>query len=170
VSIGGIEANPSSLSGDAVAEIQNFLYTEARLLDESRLQEWLSLFTHDAVYWIPTGIGAPDPDRTVSIVYDDRARMNERVWRLESGLAYAQEPQSKTARVVGNVQIEAQQGDVVITSSSFILVELRRGVQSVFAGRYEHHLRRVDGRLMIERKRVDLLNNNEPIGNLSFIV
>lgn len=67
------------------AEIENLLYTEARLLDERRFDEWLDLFTDDAIYWIPAGGEAPDPKRHVSLIYDDRTRLWQLVERLRGG-------------------------------------------------------------------------------------
>jgi benzoate/toluate 1,2-dioxygenase beta subunit len=154
---------------ETLAAAHDLLFTEARLLDQNRLDEWLELFTDDAEYRIPAG-SEDDPRTKVSIVFDDRGRLEERVWRLQSGLAHAQEPRSRTARLISNVQIDSTDGDSVIVVSNFIVVELRRGVETTFAGSYEHHLRRVEGGFRIAKKKVDLINKEEPIGNLSFIV
>lgn len=151
-------------------EVENFLYHEARLIDEGRLEEWLALFTPDARYWIPANRDTIDPLREVSIIYDDRQRMEERVWRIQSGLAYAQEPRSRTRHLITNVEVMEAQDELVKVSSNFVLYELRRGKQTAFAGRYEHHLRRGEGGWQIAFKKVELLNNNEPIDNLTFIV
>ena len=133
-------------------EIEAFLYHEARLLDEGRLDEWLALFTPDACYWIPCNADDVDPTRHVSLVYDDRQHLADRVWRLQSGWAHAQDPPSRTCRLVGNVAVTPGQieGEAQVVST-FILVELRRGAQTTFAGRYEHRLRRVDGAYMNTR-------------------
>ena len=34
-------------------EVEDFLYKEAALLDEWRLDEWLGLLTEDAIYEVP---------------------------------------------------------------------------------------------------------------------
>ena len=65
-------------------EIKNFLYREACLMDEHRYQEWLSLWTDDAIYWVPCRHEAIDPIREVSIIYDDRAKLADRVVYLEA--------------------------------------------------------------------------------------
>jgi 3-phenylpropionate/cinnamic acid dioxygenase small subunit len=151
-------------------EIENFLYKEARLLDEGKLQDWLKLFTEDARYWIPCNRDDIDPMREVSIIYDDRQRMEERVWRIESGLAYAQEPRSRTRHLITNVEaLGGETDDSVAVSSNFVIYELRRGKQEAFAGRCEHHLQRGDDGWQIAYKKVELLNNNEAIDNLTFI-
>src|SRR5208337_1905717 len=100
-------------------EIEQFLYREARLLDEGRFDEWLDLFTADAVYWLPAGQGDTHPDRQVSIIYDTRQEMERRVARLQSGYAHAQDPPSRTHRIVSNVELSAfDTGDAGLTAST----------------------------------------------------
>jgi benzoate/toluate 1,2-dioxygenase subunit beta len=88
------------MAADNVAdrqEIEAFLYHEARLLDDGRLDDWLALFTPDAYYWIPCNADDVDPARHVSLVYDDRQHLADRIWRLQSGWAHAQDPPSRRA-------------------------------------------------------------------------
>jgi len=47
--------------GGSRSEIEQFLYHEAWLLDHGRLDEWLGLFTDDAMYWIPLEANQADP-------------------------------------------------------------------------------------------------------------
>jgi benzoate/toluate 1,2-dioxygenase subunit beta len=163
--------------------IERFLYHEARLLDEGQLDDWLALFTPDAYYWIPCNANDVDPTRHVSLIYDDRQHLEDRIWRIKSGWAHAQDPPSHTRRIVGNVEPHPAPtaGEPVVSSemivpselvvsSTFILVELRRGAQTLFAGRYEHRLRREGDAWRIALKKVELLNNDEPIDSLTFIV
>ncbi|MFJ7729099.1 aromatic-ring-hydroxylating dioxygenase subunit beta [Neobacillus sp. NPDC097160] len=151
-------------------QIEAFLYKEARYINENKFEEWLALFTQDCRYWIPCNDNDIDPETHVSIIYDDRIRLEERVWRLQTGLAYGQQPQSKTRHLITNVEILEEFGEKIIVSSNFLLVELRRGIQTMFAGRNEHHLLFEGNGLKIGLKKVELLNNNEPLGNLSFIL
>ncbi|RFU70497.1 aromatic-ring-hydroxylating dioxygenase subunit beta [Peribacillus saganii] len=151
-------------------EIEDFLIHEAFLINEEKFSEWLDLFTEDGIYWIPSNKDHIDPNTHVSIIYDDRERLEERVWRLESGLAYGQEPKSRTRHLITNVKILESDDQKVVVSSNFILVELRRSIQTIWSGRFEHQLRSQGGTWKIASKKVELINNNEFIGNLSFIV
>jgi benzoate/toluate 1,2-dioxygenase subunit beta len=152
------------------SEAEDLLYSEARLLDDLRHQEWLAMLDENATYWIPCNGEGTDPNREISLVFDDKHRLTDRIGRLESGLAHAQNPPSKTKRLVSNVQIENATDDVATVLSAFILYELRRGKERVFAGRYEHGLHLVDGTWKIASKKVVLMNNDEVIDNLTFIV
>ena len=116
-------------------QAEDLLYKEARLIDEGNLDDWLTLFTQDSHYWIPAGRYDIDPMREVSIIYDDRQRMEERVWRIQSGIAWAQEPLSRTRHVVSNVEVLNSTDDEATVSSYLILFEMRRGAQGAFAGR-----------------------------------
>jgi 3-phenylpropionate/cinnamic acid dioxygenase small subunit len=151
------------------AEAEDMLYAEARLLDERRYGEWLEMLTEDSTYWMPCNGNGTDPNREISLIYDDFAKLSDRIDRLTSDVAHAQSPPSKTKRLISNVQVEpVDDGANVI--SAFILYELRRGKQRVFAGRYEHRIRFEDGRWKIAAKKTVLVDNDEVIDNLTFIV
>ena len=152
------------------SEAEDLLYREARLLDGHCYQEWLAMLDENATYWIPSNGEGIDPNREISLVFDDKRRLTDRIGRLESGLAHAQNPPSKTKRLVSNVQIENATENAATVSSGFILYELRRSKERIFAGRYEHRLHLVDGTWKIASKKVVLTNNDEVIDNLTFIV
>ena len=149
--------------------IESFLYYEARLIDDHQYDEWLSLWTDDAIYWVPCNSDDADPTRQAMIIYDDRRRLGERVMRLTSGFAWAQSPRSRTRRLIANVEFQAADGGYAV-QSNFLLAELRRSRQDLFAGRTIHTLRPAGDGFRIALKKVLLLNNDEPIDNLTFLV
>jgi benzoate/toluate 1,2-dioxygenase beta subunit len=156
--------------GDKEACVE-LIFQEAELLDARRFQEWLGLFAKDARYWVPLHEGQTDPEGELNIVYDDRNRLEDRVYRIESGYALAQDPPSRTARVISNLRVSSEaESDLLAVRSTFVIVEVRPGRQQVLGGHYTHHLRREDGGLKIVLKRVDLANSEEPLSNLTFIL
>jgi len=151
--------------------IESFLYYEARLIDEHQYNEWLSLWTEDALYWIPCNSDDADPARQAMIIYDNRDRLEERILRLTSTAAWAQQPRSRTRRLLSNVEFREVEGGYAV-EANFLLAEIRRSKQDIFAGRAIYTLRG-DGdgdRFKIALKKVLLLNNDDPIDNLTFIV
>ena len=151
-----------------------FLYREARLADEARYAEWLDLWTEDGVYWVPatTDPGA-DPDRHISHIYDNRARIDTRVRLLQTGHRFSQEPPSRMRRLISNVEVARGEDGELVAESNFILAEL--SVQAAhelhwWAGRTTHRLRRVDGALRMSRKKIVLVNAAEPLPNLAFLI
>jgi benzoate/toluate 1,2-dioxygenase beta subunit len=151
-------------------QIENFLYHEARLMDEHAYDEWLSLWTNDALSWVPCNEDEIDPQRHVSIIYNNHARLEDRIERLKGSAAYSQEPKSWLRRVVSNIEIEEGDNGEVIVYSNFNLTELRRGKQDTFAGRTIHKLPSDGAGFKIAYKKVLLVNNDEVIDNLTFLI
>jgi 3-phenylpropionate/cinnamic acid dioxygenase small subunit len=148
------------------------VHREAELLDEWRLTEWLDLWTDDAIYWIPVG-NAPethDPMRHVSIAYDDRQRLQERVARLESGAAHAQDPRSRVVRLLTNVRtVQATESEAQLRSN-FALFESRHGRDRSYAGVLDHDLVQREGVWLIRRKKISLIQSASFHANLAFII
>lgn len=151
-------------------QVESFLYREARLMDEHAYDEWLALWTDDGLYWIPSNADDIDPQRHVSIVYENKTRMEDRIRRLKSGAAYAQDPKSRLSRVISNVEITEGDNGAVTVQSVFNLTALRRSRMDTFAGRTTHTLRPDGNSFKIAFKKVGLINNDEVINNLTFLV
>lgn len=148
------------------------VHREAELLDQWRLAEWLELWSDEALYWIPAG-DAPElvhPQRQVSIAYDDRRRLEERVARLESGVAHAQDPRSRVVRLLTNVRVCGSDESSVEVRSNMALFESRLGREQSIAGVLEHGLVQVDGAWKIRSKKVSLVQSGNFLRNLAFIV
>jgi 3-phenylpropionate/cinnamic acid dioxygenase small subunit len=137
---------------------EQFLLHEARLLDEGKFDDWLSLFADDGWYWVPSEPGQDNPHDTVSLIYDDRRLLETRVRRLSSPRMYSQEPRSRCSRIVTDVTIEEIDGAAVTVRSKFLMVEYRREQQRLFAGTAWHRLAQSNGAVRIAWKRVDLIN------------
>ena len=65
------------------AQVEDFLFDEADMLDKWQLPEWLELFTEDAEYQVPCMDLPADatPDHSLFYIADDRFRLGERVKR-----------------------------------------------------------------------------------------
>jgi 3-phenylpropionate/cinnamic acid dioxygenase small subunit len=148
------------------AECEAFLVHEAELLDGGRFEDWLALFTENAWYWVPIEPDQASPLTTVSLMYDDRKLLETRVRRLAGPLMHAQEPRSRTSRIVANVTLRERRPAAALVRSKFMMVEYRSGGQRLFAGTYFHELVRLDGALRIASKRVDLVNCDAPMDGL----
>lgn len=150
-------------------EAAALLYREALALDRGEWDNWLALFTDDAVFWMPAWrdelTPTADPDRELSLIYyAGRAMLEDRVWRVRSGLSVASLPRPRVVHGVTNILVERAEGDEAEVSSSFTvhLYDKRSERTHVFFGRYEHGLRRVDGDWRIARKKILLLNDTIP--------
>jgi 3-phenylpropionate/cinnamic acid dioxygenase small subunit len=151
------------------ADIEKFLFREARLMDEHRYQEWLTLWTSDALYWVPCGHEDTDPLRQVSIIYDNRAKLEDRINRLQSGSVLAQDPKPRMRRLISNVEVE-RAGDGTTVESNFILIQARGATQYTWCGRSIHKLRQQDGGIKIAHKKVLLVNSEQEMPVLQFLI
>lgn len=152
----------------APSDVVEFLYWEARLLDDRRFEEWLDLFTDDAYVWVPAGLEAHERGTQVSLMHDDKEIREHRVRRLRHPMIHSQTPAARASRLLSNVVVEESGGtDELTVHSSFIMVESRLGESRVFGGHYEHRLRRVEGGWRIAAKTVRLVNSEVVLSNLA---
>jgi len=163
---------------DLRARIEALLYREVELLDTGRLEEWLTLFTPDGLYWVPIDDGQPH-SATASIIYDDSISREERVYHFLHLNFPAQTPRSRTLHYVNNVRVDDVAPDgLVNVRTNQLIVEMRSGDPSqVGLGEVTthaaavHYVLRVDGDEMgIKEKKVLLINRDMPQGNLTFFL
>jgi len=99
---------------------------EARLLDELRFDDWLAMYAPECIYWVPGTPGGGDPRREIAISFDDRRRMEDRIFRLRTGYAWSQAPKSRTVRLVSNVEVFiTREGAARMVRSNFLTSEFR---------------------------------------------
>ena len=155
------------------AEVEDFLYHEAALLDEWRLEEWLGLLTEDAAYYVPPN-DRPEGDHryTLYTLADDIVRIRERVKRLMSPECHAEYPHSRTRRLIGNVRIIGTDGDLITVAANFVCHRYRRYERiREYTGSYRYILECDGGELRIKERRV-FIDAHElgSLGSLSFIL
>jgi 3-phenylpropionate/cinnamic acid dioxygenase small subunit len=139
-------------------EVETFLFRQAALLDGKRWQEWIELFADDGVYWMPVTPEQTDWLGEPSIFAEDRLLMEVRMGRLTHPNAWSQAAMWGTNHLVGNVIVEAVEGDTVRVYSRFQMMELRRDTVRHFGGSYRHTLVRSDAGLRVRLQRVDMMN------------
>ena len=159
---------------ETLLAVHDLLHREARLLDERRLDEWLELFTDDALYWLP--ITDVDDRREPSLIKDSKAGMQERVFRLTKTLAHAQNPPSRTQHDVTNVEVTALEDGSLEVLCHQTVHEIRPGdvfhvglaESRTLAARCRYVV--VPGAsLRIREKVCRLLDRESPMYNLTFI-
>jgi benzoate/toluate 1,2-dioxygenase beta subunit len=153
-----------------LAQAEQFLYREARLADEHRYEEWESLWTDDAVYWVPANGDQIDPANQMSIIFDNRARIATRIKQLQSGKRHSQTPPSRTRRLLSNVELLEQGEDGALVGSNFLVLESRERGTQIWGGRTEHRLRLLDGELRMASKKVMLVDNDRALYTLAFLI
>jgi benzoate/toluate 1,2-dioxygenase beta subunit len=146
------------------------LEREARYLDQWRLEDWLALFSPQCAYWVPGRPGQSDPRREVMVAFDDRRRLEDRVYRLRSGNAWSQTPPSRTVRMVSNVEVfDGGSSAALMVRSNFLITEFRAGETRQLAGWCAHRLGRRNDGWEIEVKQVNLIDCDQNLRNPSLI-
>jgi len=153
------------------AEVEDFLYHEAALLDAWRLDEWLALLTDDATYRVPSNDQpVSDPKSALFTVADDIRRIRARVGRLKDPHAHAEFPRSRTRRLISNVRILER--TPLVVEANFVVYRYR-GNEDVrtYVGRYRYTLESRDGALRIKAREA-VLDAMElgSLGTVSFIL
>ncbi|TEA76885.1 aromatic-ring-hydroxylating dioxygenase subunit beta [Allopusillimonas ginsengisoli] len=145
-------------------DLIDFVYAEARMLDEQRFEDWLALFTEDGYYWMPLAHGQTDPVLEGSLMYEDKLLLRVRIERLAGQRTYSQQPISRSHHLLQQPTVEAghawhnpEQGQYAVRAA-FHYVETRMDQQTLYAGWATFELLVVDGGLRIRQKRVDLVN------------
>jgi len=153
-------------------EVEDLLYKEAALLDEWRLEEWLEMLTEDAVYEVPpTDVPEGDSRNTLFIIADDAVRIRSRVKQLLGRFAWAENPHSRTRRMISNVRVLGPDGDCIMVTANFAVYRMRYESVDAYVGRYDLKLARVDKELKIKERRAILDNEAlRPHGKISFIL
>ena len=154
-------------------QVEQFLYTEAELLDGWRLQEWLALFDEErGSYFIPNN-DAPESDHNTALylIADNMARLHSRVDQLLSGLTWAENPKSRTRHMVTNVRLRGMEGDTLLVKANFVVYRMRFQNIDPYIGEYRYKLLPKDGSFkIVERRAIFDLEALRPHGKVSFIV
>jgi benzoate/toluate 1,2-dioxygenase beta subunit len=150
---------------------RRLLEQEARLLDRLLFEDWLALFAPECGYWVPSTPDAGDPRREIAVMFDDRRRLEDRVYRLRTGYAWSQAPSSRTSRIVANVEVfRCKTDDQRMVRSNFLISEFWDGDTRTLAGWAGHRFRNIDGAWKISAKQVNLINCDQCIRNPSIIL
>ena len=151
-------------------DVTQFIYREARLQDEHQYDEWESLWTDDGVYWVPANGDGGDPEQVMSIIYDNRSRIALRIRQYHTGKRFSQTPQSRLRRLISNIEVMEDDGSELSVGSNVLIFENQTRGDVLWAARTEYRLRRVDGALRMVRKKVNLVNNQDALYSMAFLV
>ena len=166
------------MRAEILREVEQFLYREARLLDERRFHEWLELFTDDVRYWMPgrsnrypkmsKAIVILDPDRyneeelsredELAILDETKETLGRRIARLDTGMAWAEDPPSRTRHMLSNIEVEPGDTATEIKVYANFMVYRNRSEteQDFYVGARQDVLRQVDGAWQIARRKIIL--------------
>jgi 3-phenylpropionate/cinnamic acid dioxygenase small subunit len=164
-------------------EIAEFLFAEAELLDERRYDDWLALLADDIRYWMPMRRNVKFGDTAreftregedVSWFDEGKDTLTRRVRQIQTGIHWAEEPQSRIAHLVSNVQLldatpDAEAPREVTAKCRFLIYRNRVETETdLLVGKREDVLRRGADGWLIARRRITLDQNVLLTKNLTF--
>ncbi|PPQ35784.1 hypothetical protein CCS01_06500 [Rhodopila globiformis] len=154
-------------------QVEDFLFAEADLLDNWRLDEWLGLFDQQRGGYIMPTTDLPDgdPSSALYLIADDMPKLRSRVEQLLGGLTWAENPRSRTRHMVSNVRIAGREGEALLVKANFVVFRMRFQNIDPYVGEYHYKLIPGNGGFTILERRVVLdLEALRPHGKVSFIV
>ena len=152
-------------------DLIDFVHAEARMLDEGRFDDWLTLWMADGMYWMPLDWNQQDPIGETSLLWEDQFMLRLRIERLNGARTFSQKPKSRCLHVLNRPDCDlidnAAGRYTVVTRMTY--VETRLDDQFLLAITARHDLRWHDGALKIAQKRADLLNCDAAFGNIQLL-
>lgn len=149
---------------DLQREVTNLIYQEATLLDRHHWDEWIDLYTEDAVYWVPSWANEEEttdnPEMNLNLIYlRNRGGLEDRVFRIESRDSYASVPLDRTVHVVGNVLTGNEKAGEVEATANCIIHSYGKKGGLTRASLYDFKLRREGGELKISQKKITFIDD-----------
>ncbi len=161
---------------DLLREVEQFLYREARLLDNRQFHRWLDLLADNLRYWMPVrssryasiskavafldeaqqeSLEVSGPDE-LAVMDETKDTLRRRVERLDSGLAWAEDPPSRTRHFISNVELEpTAEPEEVRVYSNFLMYRTRgEREEDFYVGSREDILRRTGAGWQIVSRRI----------------
>jgi len=177
------------MQDDVLRQVEQFLYREARLLDSRQFRQWIDLLADDLRYWIPMrsnrysaaskSISILDGSRyeeddlskesDQAFMDEDKGSLRRRVDRLDTGMAWAEDPPSRTRHLISNVEVEPGERESELkVYSNFIMYRSRGETEEDFyVGSREDVLRNVDGSWQLASRKIVFEQNVLSAKNLS---
>jgi len=155
------------------ADVEDFLYREAALLDDWDLDTWLTLWAPHGVRYVVPCNDTPDgdPDSDLVLIDDDEQLLRARVERLNSRKAHREFPHSRTNHQIHNVVVGPVEADQLPVAASFTVWRFRNGKAAAFVGRHRYRLVGDGNELRIQFKRSVLdMTEMRPAGDMAIIL
>jgi len=146
-------------------ELMQFYIREAWLLDERKFKEWLDLFTEDVLYFMPRRKNVPrreahrelTPLGDLAILEEDKRYLEMRVARLDTGMAWAEDPPSRTRHLIGNLEAAPLENGEVEARTAFLVYRSHLETDhQLLSGCREDLLRKVNGAWKVARRTIVL--------------
>jgi len=154
----------------ALQEAVEFIWREADLLDAQDYTAWLALWTEGGHYILPIDRDSEDYAAHLNVIYDDRVMREARVSRLRSGLSMSASPSARTVRTVSRFRAQPNAGGVCVIRCAQHLVEYKYERTRILAAVVSYHLVRRAQDLALDQKVVRLINSDDALFGIGYLL
>lgn len=151
-------------------DVTAFIHEEADMLDFKEYQAWLNLWDPDGLYVVPIDSDTEDFANTLNYAYDKAEMRTLRVNRLLSGEAVSTQTTPKTVRAPTRFRILKEEGNTVTVRCAQHISENRHGVLRTYPADVTYTLRREGDGFRIFEKIVRLLNSDNHLSSIGYIL
>lgn len=148
-----------------IEQAQQFLYAEARALDDKEWDDWLDHYAPHAEFWMPAWDDddrlVEDPKTDISLIYyGHKGGLEDRVFRIRTERSSATSlPEPRTSHNISNVEILGQDGTECKLRFNWFTLNFRYKTVDTYFGTSYYTLDISGGRPLITNKRVVLKND-----------
>ena len=151
-------------------DCEAILYAEARFADELQLESWLDCYDKECIYWIPSIKSMSDPRKEVTLEFQDRRRLEDRVARIQTGFAYSMIPPIRTRHLLSNIEFWYGTDKHMLARANFLIDALVRGRHRILSGWCGYALKNCGTNWLITVKQINLIDADLPQENNTFFL
>jgi 3-phenylpropionate/cinnamic acid dioxygenase small subunit len=151
------------------ADALAFVWAECEMLDAQNYDPWLQLWTAEGRYVVPVDREVTDFADHLNIVFDDHAMRLARIKRLQSGFSMSSAPAARTVRTVSRFSASSD-GEKLRLRAAMQLVEFKYQRTRLLAGELSYSLIRRDGELRLDEKVVRLINSDDALHGIGYLL
>lgn len=151
-------------------QVTGFIWAEGDMLDHGEFDTWLSLWTDKGTYIIPIDPKEEDFENTLNYAYDDHHMRKLRVQRLTGGESISTSPQPRTVRTLSRLRVLFESEEHVTVRCAQNLREFRKDSLKHYSADIVYELERAGESFKIQRKLVRLINSDDALAGLGYIL
>ena len=151
-------------------EVTAFIWQEGDMLDHGEYEGWLKMWTEKGTYIIPIDPRETDFENTLNYAYDDHHMRELRVQRLTGGESISTSPQPRTVRMQSRFRVLADDGTQVTVRCAQNIREFRKESLRFYSADLTYELIRSEGSFKIQRKVISLINSDDALAGIGYIL
>jgi benzoate/toluate 1,2-dioxygenase subunit beta len=146
-------------------DVRQFLYREARFLDDKEWDNWLALYAPNVEFWMPSWDDddqlVTDPQTEISLIwYGNKGGLEDRVFRIGTERSSATSlPEPRTSHNIANVEILEQTASDCRLRFNWVTYSYRYKTTDIYFGTSFYKLDISGPEPLIKKKKVVLKND-----------